>query len=153
MDRHKQDMHQLLTRLLFCHCRFHKCSTHFSAWSFSVTMHVSSMTVITLGMSMKFLTSLAIKAILETKPTMSRSKSFRFNWERLPVCWVWNSSSRKWDFWLELCDGISCHGMLWQLLWTAMFKDSIVKIEKWKLWTGNNSPVVKRCPKICTLVL
>lgn len=74
--------------------------------------------------------SLAIKGVLETKLSMSCSKSFSFNWERLPICGVWSSSSRKWDFWLQLCDGISFHGMLWQIVLTAMFKDSIVKIKK-----------------------
>ncbi len=119
---------RLLTRLLFCQSHSHKSVTHFSAWCFGETT-VNLMTVITLGMSMKFLNSLALKGILETKPTMSWSKSFRFNWECLQICWVWSSSSRKWDFCLQLCDGISCHGMLWEILWAAMFKDSIVRIE------------------------
>lgn len=39
----------------------------------------NSIIVICLGMSIKFLTSLAIRGILETKSTMSSSKSFTFN--------------------------------------------------------------------------
>lgn len=112
---------------LFCHCHSPKWFTYFSDWSFSAIVPANSMTVIALGMSMKCLTSLAIKCIFETKPTMSWSKSFRFNcW----ICWVWSSYRRKCDFWLQLCDGISCHGMLGQILWTAMFIHLIVKIEK-----------------------
>lgn len=56
-------------------------------------------------------------------------------------------------FWLQLCDGISCHGMLWQILWTAMFKDSIVKTENEKYGQVTIHVYRERCQKICTLVL
>lgn len=121
-------MQGLLTRLLFCNRLSHKCSTDFSAWCFIETT-VNSMAAITLGMSMKFLTSSVIKASLKQKPTVSWSKKASDLIEN--VCQSAECEVARVEngiFCLQLCDGISCHGMLWQILWTAMFKDLIVKI-------------------------